>query len=124
MTAPHPAVTRPAPGLGLLWFGLFGAAAAWSVQELVSYAVIAHSCYPDWQPRTVPTVSGTWTIALLVGLVMLAVGVTGTLTAWRASQRTQQRPHFMAAAGLGVSGLMLYTILLNLIALFMVSPCG
>lgn len=55
MTSQHPAPGRHLVGLGALWFGLFGAAAAWSVQELVSFAVVSHSCYPDWHPRAAPT---------------------------------------------------------------------
>ena len=138
MTAPHPAPTRHLVGLGALWFGLFGAAVAWSVQELVSFALVAHSCYPDWRPRTVPTIGGTWTLTLVLGLLMLGVGLAGGATAWRAWRGTEppgsgglahqleigeERVRFMAASGLVVSGLLLFTIVLNLIGLLIVPPC-
>jgi uncharacterized membrane protein YidH (DUF202 family) len=139
MTSPHPVPARHLVGLGALWFGLFGAAAAWSVQEVVSFAVVSHSCYPDWRPRAAPTVAGTWTIALVVGLVMLALGVSAAATAWRSWRRSEEagargiahqlevgerRVHFMATSGLVVSGLILFTILLNLLVLFMAPICG
>lgn len=139
MTSSHPAPGRHLVGLGALWFGLFGAAVAWSVQELVSFAVVSHSCYPDWRPRAAPTIAGTWTISLIVGLVMLVVGVGAGLTAWRSWRRTgeaggdqihqqlevgERRIHFMATSGLVVSGLVLFAIVLNLVVLFMAPVCG
>jgi hypothetical protein len=139
MTSHHPAPGRHLVGLGALWFGLFGAAVAWSVQELVSFAVVSHSCYPDWHPRPGPTVAGTWTIALVLGLLMLVLGASAGLTAWRSWRRTgepgggrihhqlevgERRVHFMATSGLVVSGLVLFAILLNLVALFMAPICG
>jgi len=139
MTSHHPAPARQLVSLRALWFGLFGAAAAWSVQELVSFALVSHSCYPDWRPRAAPTIAGTWTIVLVVGLAMLALGVAAAATAWRSSRRSEEpgggrlahqlevgerRVHFMATSGLVVSGLLLFTILLNLVVLFMAPICG
>jgi hypothetical protein len=139
MASQHPAPGRHLVPLGALWFGLFGAAIAWSVQELVSVAVVSHSCYPDWRPRAAPTVGGTWTIALIVGLRMLLLGLGAGLTAWRSSRRTaeaggsgihhqlevgERRGHFMATGGLVVSGIVLFGIVLNLVVLFMAPMCG
>jgi hypothetical protein len=139
MTSQHPAPGRHLVGLGALWFGLFGAAVAWSVQELVSFAVVSHSCYPDWRPRGSPALDGTWSIALVVGVLMLALGAGAGVTAWRSSRRTaeaggrgihhqlevgERRAHFMATSGLVVSGLVLFAIVLNLIALFVAPMCG
>jgi hypothetical protein len=139
MSSPHPAPGRHLVGLGALWFGLFGAAVAWSVQELVSFAVVSHSCYPDWRPRAAPTVAGTWTISLIVGLLMVGLGVGAGLRAWRSWRQTREaggdrihqqldvgerRVHFMATSGLVVSGLVLFAILLNLIVVFMAPICG
>ena len=139
MPSQHPAPARHLVGLGALWFGLFGAAVAWSVQELVSVAVVSHSCYPDWHPRAAPTVGGTWSIALVVGLLMLVLGVGAGVTAWRSWRRTdesvgagihhqlevgERRVRFMATSGMVVSGLVLFAILLNLVVLFMAPICG
>ena len=87
-TATHPAPARHAVGLGALWFGLFGAPVAWSIQELASFAVVSHSCYPSWQPLTVPSIAGAWTIALVIYLATLALGIAAAGTAWRAWRRT------------------------------------
>jgi hypothetical protein len=139
MTGSDARPSRPHVPLGALWFGLFGAAAAWSIQELVSFALVSHSCYPDWQPRTLPIHAGTWTIALLIGIGMLVLGASAALRAWAAWRRTEQpdatpighrlkvgeeREHFMAAGGMVVSGLVLFTIVLNLLSVFLVPPCG
>jgi hypothetical protein len=146
-TAVHPAPTRNAPGGGAvslraLWFGLFGAPLAWSIQELVSYATVSHACYPSWEPLTLPRFAGTWTIAFVVSLLTLALGVAAALTAWRSWRRTKRqdreetdaearqaeigegRTRFMAMSGLIVSGMVLYNMVLNGLTLFLVPPCG
>jgi hypothetical protein len=135
----HPAPRRHTVGLGALWFGLLGAPAAWSVQELASYAVVAHACFPSWQPYALPTIPGTWTIAVVVSLLMIAVALAGVVTAWRSWGRTEPRTvrsgfhqaevgegrtQFMAFSGLLVSGMVLYTMVLNFLMLFLVPPCG
>ncbi len=139
MTGSESGPSRPMVRLRDLWFGLFAAAAAWSIQELASFALVSHSCYPDWRPRPLPTIAGTWTGALLLGLGMLVLGVSGALRAWLAWRKTEQhtatpighcldvgeeRAHFMAAGGLVVSGLVLFTIVLNLLGVLLLQPCG
>ena len=137
--ATHPVPPRHAVGLGALWFGLFGAPVAWSIQELVSFAVVSHSCFPSRRPLGAPSSAGTWTIALMVSLLTLVLGAAGAVAAWRAWQRTRAaaehgavrqveagegRVRFMAVSGLIVSGMILYNMVLNLMALFIVPPCG
>jgi hypothetical protein len=137
MVAAHPA-SRPAIGPGALWFGLFGAPVAWSVQELTSYALIAHACYPSWHPRSSPVTSSPWITALMVSLSMLLVGLAGGLTAyraWRLSRHEHASPEahqlevgedrvrFMAISGLIVSSILLFNLLMNTVTLFFVPAC-
>lgn len=142
MTAPVDPAPAPASykvGLTALWFGLFGAAVAWSVQELAGYAIIAHACYPSWQPRMIPAASGVWTITLVMSLFMVALGIAAGLTAYRSWRRTQRdqsrdderqlevgedRARFMAISGIIVSSILLFNLLMNAIVLFLVPPCG
>lgn len=137
--ASHPAPARHRVALPALWFGLFGAPVAWTLQELASTAIVGHSCYPSWQPLTFPSIAGTWVIALVVSILTLALGVAAALTAWRSWQRTRPlhdtaaerqadvgegRARFMALSGLILSGMVLYNMVLNLIVLFIVPACG
>jgi hypothetical protein len=137
--AEHPAPARHVVGLPALWFGLFGAPVAWTVQELASSAVIGHSCFPHWRPLELPSIAGTWVIALIVSILTLALGAAAALVAWRSWQRTRAahgadatrqaevgegRARFMALSGLVVSGLVLYNMVLNLLVLFFVPACG
>lgn len=132
--------SRAAPRVatGLLWFGLFGAALAWSLQELLAYAVVAHACYPDWRPRYVPVTAGTWTLALAVAIVTAAIGGLALAAAWRswgraasrsreAAERDLQigegRVRFMAFGGLLVGGMVMFAVLLNLLAFFLLPVC-
>jgi hypothetical protein len=114
----------------VLWFGLFGAVAAWSLQELLSYGLVAHACYPDWRPRSLPAVAGLWSITLVVSAVALAWAGTAALASWWARRKTamsgpdaSDRLRFMANGGLLVSGMVLFAVVLNLVALFLVPMC-
>ena len=137
--ATHPAPARHAVGLGALWFGLFGAPLAWSIQELAGYALIAHACYPAWQPRAALPAGGVWTLALAVSLTMLLVGLAGGFTAYRSWRRTrhehaspeahqlevgEDRARFMAISGIIVSAIFLFNLLMNAVTLFVVPACG
>jgi hypothetical protein len=125
---------RPA----LLWFGLFGAAAAWSLQELASYAILAHGCFPAWRPLAALSSPADWSAALGVSVAALLIGVTASLTAYCAWQRTgageeshtthldvgEGRERFMALSGIIVSLIMLANILMNAVVLLSVPACG
>jgi hypothetical protein len=137
--ATQPTSVRRSVGLGTLWFGLFGAALAWSVQELVSFSLISHSCYPTRAPLSAPVFADAWGVALAVGLLMLLLGIAAVLTAWRSWRRSESpgreplefllevgegHVRFAAFSGLLVGGMMLNAIILTLIALFVVPACG
>jgi heme/copper-type cytochrome/quinol oxidase subunit 2 len=139
MTSADPAPASHRVGPAALWFGLFGAAVAWSIQELAGYAAIAHACYPSWQPRFIPAVSGVWTTTLIVSLLMVTLGITAGLTAYRSWRHTRRersdeeqrqlevgedRARFMAISGIIVSGILLFNLLMNAVVLFLVPPCG
>lgn len=141
MTA-SPSRPRPAPqdvALAALWFGLFGAAAAWAVQELLGYAVVSHACFPSWRPSEVPTTRGTWGLTVGVTVALLGLGAAGAGVAYRSWSRTRPahddslphqaevgegRPRFMALGGLLVSGMILFGMVMNTIVLFLIAPCG
>jgi hypothetical protein len=135
----HPAPARHEVALAALWIGLFGAAAAWSVQELVGYAVISHACYPSWRPFRLPTAAGTWGVTVAISLALLALGVVGLGVAYRSWARTRAphddslrhqtevgegRARFMALGGLLLSGMVLFNMVMNAIVLFLIPPCG
>jgi hypothetical protein len=136
--AAHPAPARHAVGASTLWFGLFGAPLAWSVQELAGYAVMSHACYPSWQPLQRLGSPGPWPATLAVSGVMLLVGLAAGLLAFRSWRLTralhrEERHHplehgegrarFMALGGLILSSIFLGGIAMNTLVLFRVSPC-
>jgi len=137
-SAPHPASERQAVSPGALWFGLFGAPAAWSLQLMVSYALTAHGCFPVSEPLAAPFFGGLWALDLVVSLAAVAAAAAAGATAWRSWRVTRgERPggpehlesgwgrtHFMALAGTLVSGLFFLGVIMAGIPLFLVSPCG
>jgi hypothetical protein len=126
--AGHAGRARTPVSLAALWFGLFGAAVAWTIQELAGYALLAHTCYPSRQPLLAPNDPAAWTRGLIVSVLMLVTGLAGGLTAYRSWRGTRQveegRARFMALSGMIASSILLFNIVLNLVVLFLVPPCG
>jgi hypothetical protein len=135
----HPAPARHAVDPRLLWFGLFGAPAVWTIQELVGYILAAHACFPHMAPRATPALGGLWVLELGLGIAALIVaGLAGwmALRSWRAVRPRhpgagtaqvdigEGRARFMALAGILVSGMFLLGILMNVLPIFLVAPCS
>lgn len=85
----HPAPARDQVSNAALWFGIFAAPAAWSVQTLVNYSLAAHSCYPGLYPRGVPTFGALWWTTLGTSVLAVAVGVAAGLFAHREWTRSR-----------------------------------
>jgi hypothetical protein len=134
---PAPAIRAVAPPV--LWFGLFGAPAVWSLQLLTTYALVAHGCYPDAEPMTIPVVPGLRTLVLGAGAAALAVAIfAGSLAwrSWRAAQYEHQGEHeglleagegrirFMALAGMLLSAVFVLGIVMNIVPVLLLRPCG
>jgi hypothetical protein len=142
MTAPaavHPAPAARGVAQTALWFGLFGAPVAWSLQLLASYALVAHGCYPDAEPMTMPVVPGLRTLVLGTGVAALALALLAGGSAWRSWRATQHehddghealleagegRTRFMALAGMMLSAVFVLGIVMNVVPLLLLRPCG
>lgn len=134
----HAAPRRHLIPLRVLWFGLFGAPAVWAVQLVTDYALTSHFCYPNDTPLASPTFAGVRVVALVVSAVCLAVSVAALFTAlhsWRATRHGHEGEHrhvaevgegrarFMAIAGLLVSGIFIYGVLMNALPLVTLPIC-
>lgn len=136
----HPAPARDRVSLPLLWFGLFGAAAAWSVQLIVNYAVASHGCYPRMVPLRSPIFGQlAFSVSLIViSLAAIIIGVAAlvaAITAWRRSSDEtggeahwlldtgEGRTRFMAAAGIMASSVFLLAILAHSAAVLLLGHC-
>jgi len=112
-----------------IWFGIFGGPAAWSLQTIANYAVFAHFCYPGDVPLRSATIDGVRAIGLVVSVVALAVtlaALAASVRAWRETQHHggeerearellevgEGRARFMAFAGILVSVLFTYAVLM------------
>jgi hypothetical protein len=111
-----------------LWYGIFGAPVAWSVDEIASTWLHEGSC-----ERYLGRASTAPVLLVIVGLVCLAAAVFAAVTAWRALAAlgidngengtvTDQR-RFMAHFGVGASALFCFGIVLRFITVFFLHPC-
>ncbi len=131
------AAIAPPDGAGdrTLWFAVYGAPVAWSVDLLASIALHYDYC-AALVGRTFRPWAGIGVALAIVGIAMLALSLTAGAAAWRAHQRlgsdTGQgdtdldRRRFMARAGLLACALFSFAIVLRLIAPFILPPsfCG
>jgi hypothetical protein len=128
--------------LRALWFGLFGAPAAWAIQLISNYALLSHSCFPRDTPLTLPAIPGVGAVAIMISAALLAAAVAALLVAvrsWRSTRPEiiarergesvktpslgQERMHFMASAGILVSGIFVFGVLMAGVPLLAMPTC-
>ncbi|MEO7043089.1 MAG: hypothetical protein ABI035_12570 [Gemmatimonadaceae bacterium] len=136
----HPAPSRDQVSPFLLWFGLFGAAAAWSVQLIANYAIAAHGCFPRLVPLTEPVFGQAtltlWLVAISIfATVVGALAVVAALVSWRRTsdetggeahwllETGEGRTRFMAAAGMMASSVFLLAIIFHFAVVVLLGHC-
>jgi hypothetical protein len=123
----------------ILWYGLWGGPAAWSVQLLIDSPVAAHTCFPHQRPLFHPTLGALTAVSTVIGLVALAVAAGALVIAtktWLSLRRRTQPPSadeltdrhrsralFMAASGMMIGALFTFGVLLNAISPTLVPAC-
>lgn len=144
MTTPARSFRHPAPRAGTvpisrLWLGIFGGPAAWAAQTIIDYALVSHFCYPDDAPLAAPSFHAVRGMSVLVSAVMLLVVLLSLVTAYRSWSATRHghenehhellevgegRARFMAFAGLLLSLVFLFAVVMNALPLLMRTVCG
>ena len=134
----HPAPRRGIVPLPALWFGLFGAPAAWALQTITDYSLVAHYCYPSDAPLHAPTFSAVRGVGFAVSGMMLVIVLLALITAlrsWREIRHGHDAEHhelaevgegrarFMALAGVLLSFVFLFAVLMNAVPLITNSLC-
>lgn len=123
-----------------MWFGFLGGAAAWSVQELAGYALMAHSCDPLGTPLASPTTGPAWFATLAISVTALAVALAAYIVSRRTVARTNVDPalgwsgaaaesdrttarRYLAFGGQLMGVVFTLLIVFNAIALLAETPC-
>lgn len=128
----HPAPQRAGVHLAALWFGLFGAFVALSIQTLVNYAVANDSCFVGRIANGTSATAPWWILlSTTVFAIVLGSGAIGVaFWSWRRVKEEsgmeeydsksdelleigEGRTRFMAMAGLVTSAILLATILFH-----------
>lgn len=123
-------------GLVELWIPLFAGPVLWSLSEIVLYPVSAQGCFTGMvPPAVVPAATGArwfngiWVIA---SIVLAALAVLLAVRSFRkaregngAADAVLVRVRFMSYAGLIVSAVFLYAVVINGLGIALSgSPCG
>lgn len=119
---------RGGPSKAALWFGIVGAPAAWSVDDVLSTWMHEGAC-----ARVLGHASTAPVLLVIGGLGLGAIAVFAGVTAWRSlvslgldngrnGTITDQR-RFMAHAGVILSAIFSYGIVLRFITVFFLHPC-
>jgi F0F1-type ATP synthase membrane subunit c/vacuolar-type H+-ATPase subunit K len=121
-----------------LWFGIFGAPAAWALEVIAGYSVIAHYCYPRDSPLSTPTFDATRLTGFIVCVVLILVGLAALVTAihsWRETRHGHDAEHhellevgegrarFMAFGGVLLSTMFLFALIMSALPVFTNSLC-
>jgi hypothetical protein len=117
-------------GSALLWFGVLGGPAAWSVEIIIGYGVEEIACSAGSASEEIEGLGVEPIIVLLtlfLGAVTVAAGLLafGCLRRMRASQGALRggRAEWMAIAGIATSAIFLVLILVNLFSLAFLGVC-
>ncbi len=135
----HPAPHRERVSLWALFYGMFAAPIVWSGQLMVTYAFVAHGCYPGDVPhaQSQPPLTWAWTGVLVVDLAALCLIASGLWAAYRCWSLTdaprahghhlmdvgQGRIHYFAVVGMGFSLMFLLIVATEIISLAFVPLC-
>jgi hypothetical protein len=123
-------------GLVGLWIPLFAGPVLWSLSEIVLYPVSAQGCFTGFlHPAVAPDATGArWFdgIWVMVSVVLAALALLLALRSFRraregngATDAVLVRVRFMSYAGLIVSAVFLYAIVINGLGIALSgSPCG
>lgn len=136
--AAHPAPRRDIVPLGVLWFGLFGAPSAWVLQTIVDYGLVSHFCFPGDAPRQAPAFSalrGTGLAVSVIAAIVSLLAMAAAYRSWRATRHGRDAEHhellevgegrarFMAFAGVLLSAVFLFAVLMAALPLITNAMC-
>jgi hypothetical protein len=115
----------------LMWFGLFGAPAAWTAQHVTGVMLTIGACHdntdgPDWQLHVDTWAAVTTAVAALIAILALLAAIAAWRSAGDADDSDpppQGRIHFLGIVGLTISPLFLAIILMSGLGTIFLSQC-
>lgn len=134
----HPAPRRGIVPLPRLWFGIFGAPAAWALQLIVNYSLVSHYCFPSDVPLRSPAFGALPVTSVVVSVIVLVIALLALSAAYRSwttirhghdaehreiAEVGEGRVRFMAFAGILLSFVFLFAVLMNTVPLITNSLC-
>lgn len=113
-----------------LWFAFVGGAAIWFFQFAIFYSLAEIRCNSTVLNFTFLGLSGVHFIALLVGLIFMALVLYATFVSYRyrhlssqVARDVEERRIFMARASIYMNWLYLLAIIATIVPVFLLPPC-
>jgi hypothetical protein len=112
-----------------LWFSLLGGIVVWSLHLMIVYPLTSLNCEWGWFETNTGGLSGLQGIQIVVTVIAAVITGIGGLFAWRNRQQLSQvsdnhRHRFMANMGFGLNILFTSLIVVSLVPILTLPPCG
>jgi len=115
----------------LMWFGLFGAPAAWAGQHVAGVALTIGACHDNTAGPDLGIRVDLWTVVTTAAAVLVAtLALLSAIAAWRSARDADDsdpppggRVHFLGIIGLTISPLFLAIILMSGIGTIVLQEC-
>ena len=115
----------------LMWFGLFGAPAAWAAQHVAGISLTIGECHDNTAGPESGIDVDTWVgVITAVAAVIALLGLLSAVAAWRSARDADDddappagRVHFLGIVGLTISPLFLAIILMSGLGTIFLSQC-
>ena len=108
----------------LVWVGVLGAPAAWTVQHITGYALTEVTCDErGWHVHMDPLTLVVTGIAVAVALAAEAASIVTFRATRDASEPPGQRIHFLAVIGITIGPLFLALILMSGLGAVLLQAC-
>ena len=109
---------------GLVWVGVLGAPAAWTVQHITGYALTEVTCDErGWHVHMDPWTVVVTAVAVAVTIAAEAAAIATYRATRDASEPPGQRIHFLAVIGITIGPLFLALILMSGLGAVLLQAC-
>ncbi len=114
-----------------LWFSLVAGTVVWALHLMIVYPLTSLTCEWGWFPFTVGTLTGLQVVQIVATVISGLITLIAGVFAFRNRQHLMNddsleinRHRFMAELGLALNIIFTALIVISLVPIFLLPPCG